>query len=85
MSSEGRPIPEIIAEAAPWTAYFHANDPNMKGPGFGETDFRPILAALRNIDYQGFVSVEVFNFEEGPEEIATRSIDYLRRCLPAGN
>jgi sugar phosphate isomerase/epimerase len=83
MSSEGRPIPEIIAESAPWIGYFHANDPNMKGPGFGQTDFRPILDALQRANYDGFVSVEVFNFDEGPEAIATRSIEYLRRCLPS--
>ncbi len=84
MSSEGRPIPEIIASAAPHFAYFHANDPNLKGPGFGTMDFRPILAALTRTGYTGYVSVEVFNFDEGPEAIATRSIDYLRRCLPSG-
>ena len=82
MASEGRPIPEIIASAVPHFAYFHANDPNLKGPGFGEMDFHPIMEALRKANYAGYVSVEVFNFDEDPEEIARRSIDYLRRCLP---
>jgi sugar phosphate isomerase/epimerase len=81
MASEGRPIPEIIAETGPHFAYFHANDPNLKGPGFGAMDFRPILEALRKVDYRDYVSVEVFNFDDGPEAIAERSIAYLRRCL----
>ena len=81
MASEGRPIPGIIREAAPHFAYFHANDPNLKGPGFGPTDFRPIFEALRAAKYGGYVSVEVFNFDEGPERIALGSIDYLRRCM----
>jgi sugar phosphate isomerase/epimerase len=81
MSSEGKPIPQIIRESWPHFAYFHANDPNLKGPGFGAVDFHPIAAALKEVGYDGFVSVEVFNFEDGPEVIATKSIDYLRRVF----
>jgi hypothetical protein len=62
-------------------AYFHANDRNLKGPGFGDVDFKPIAAALKEVDYDGWVSVEVFNFEEGPEAIATRSREYLRKVF----
>ena len=81
MSSEAKPIPQIIAESASHVAYFHANDRNLKGPGFGDTDFKPIAAALKKIGYEGFVSVEVFNFDEGPEVIATRSIETLRAAF----
>lgn len=81
MCSEDKPIPQIIRESWPHFAYFHANDRNLKGPGFGDVDFRPIAAALHEVGYQGVVSVEVFKFEEGPEAIATRSIDYLRRVF----
>ena len=81
MSSESTPIPQIIRESWPHFAYFHANDRNLKGPGFGEVDFRPIAAALREVGYDGVMSVEVFKFEEGAEAIATRSIAYLRRVF----
>jgi sugar phosphate isomerase/epimerase len=81
MSSEGKPIPEIIRESWPHFAYFHANDSNLKGPGFGAVDFVPIAAALKEVGYQGYVSVEVFRFEEGPEVIATRSLEYLKRTF----
>jgi sugar phosphate isomerase/epimerase len=78
MSSESKPIPQIIHESWPNFAHFHANDPNLKGPGFGEVDFRPIADALKETGYDGFVSVEVFNFEDGAETIASRSLEYLR-------
>ena len=78
MCSETKPIPQIIRESWPHFAYFHANDRNLKGPGFGDVDFKPIAAALRDVGYDGVVSVEVFKFEEGPEAIATRSIEYLK-------
>jgi sugar phosphate isomerase/epimerase len=81
MSSESKPIPQIIRESWPHFAYFHANDRNLKGPGFGDVDFQPIAAALKEVGYDGFVSVEVFNFDEGPEVIATRSIEYLRKTF----
>jgi sugar phosphate isomerase/epimerase len=81
MSTEGRPIPAIIEENAGRFAYFHANDPNLKGPGFGDMDFVPIAAALKATGYDGVVSVEVFKFEEGPETIAERSIHYLKKVF----
>ena len=81
MCSESKPIPQIIAESAGNFAYFHANDANLKGPGFGDVDFTPIAAALRAANYDGMVSVEVFKFEEGPEVIATKSIEYLRQSF----
>ena len=81
MCSEARPIPEIIRESWPNFAYLHANDKNLKGPGFGDVDFKPIAAALKSVGYQGFVSVEVFNFDEGPEVIATKSLEYLRKTF----
>ncbi|HEY2952034.1 MAG TPA: sugar phosphate isomerase/epimerase family protein [Verrucomicrobiae bacterium] len=81
MSSESKPIPQIIRESWPHFAYFHANDTNLKGPGFGDVDFKPIAAALKDVGYDGVVSVEVFKFEEGPEAIATRSIEYLKKVF----
>jgi sugar phosphate isomerase/epimerase len=81
MSSEEKPVPQIIRESAGRFAYFHANDSNLKGPGFGEVDFVPIAAALRDASYDGTVSVEVFKFEEGPEVISTRSLEYLRQTF----
>jgi sugar phosphate isomerase/epimerase len=57
------------------------NDKNLKGPGFGEVDFKPIAAALKEVGYDGFVSVEVFNFDDGAEAIATQSIGYLKKSF----
>ena len=81
MCAEPKPIPQIIRDSWPHFAYFHANDENRKGPGSGNVDFNPIAAALREVGYDGYVSVEVFNFDEGPERIATKSLDYLKRAF----
>ena len=81
MSSESKPIPRIIRESRSIVKHFHANDANKRGPGFGNTDFRPIAAALKEIDYRGWVSVEVFDFSPDPVTIARKSIQYLRSAF----
>jgi len=78
MCSEDRPPAEIIREFAPLVEHFHANDANRRGPGFGETDFRPIMAALREVGYNRYVSVEVFDYSPDPETIARESLRHLR-------
>jgi sugar phosphate isomerase/epimerase len=80
MCSEEKLIPQIIRESWPHFAYFHANDRNLKGPGFGDVDFVPIFQALREVGYDGYASVEVFTFEEGAETIATKSLEYLKQA-----
>jgi sugar phosphate isomerase/epimerase len=79
MSSETRPVPDLIREYIPRAGHFHANDPNMKGPGFGDVDFVPIFKALQDSGYDRWVSVEVFDYTPDPETIATKSIDYMQR------
>lgn len=80
MFTEAEPIPDIIAGHADLLEHFHTNDPNKLGPGFGELDFVPILAALDRVGYDGWLSVEVFDYSPGPETLAQRSIEYLREC-----
>lgn len=81
MSTEAEPIPEIIRANREIVRHFHANDANRRGPGFGDTDFVPIAAALKEIDYRGWISVEVFDFSPDPVTIATNSMAYLQRCF----
>lgn len=81
MSSEPEPIADIVRANASLMQHFHANDANKLGPGFGEIDFVPIFAALREVDYQGWVSVEVFDYSPGIERLAKDSIAYMKSCV----
>jgi sugar phosphate isomerase/epimerase len=78
MASEPTPIPEIVRASARHLEHFHANDVNLKGPGFGDVDFVPIFKALEEVGYQGWVSVEVFDYSPGAERLAQESIDNMR-------
>jgi sugar phosphate isomerase/epimerase len=46
----------------------------------GELDFLPIFRTLAEIDYRGWVSVEVFDYAPGIETLARESIAYMLDC-----
>ncbi|MDX9973981.1 MAG: sugar phosphate isomerase/epimerase family protein [FCB group bacterium] len=81
MEMEEKDRGTLIRECAQYLKHYHANDPNLNGPGWGDVDFAPIFEALKDIDYDRYVSVEVFKFEPGPEAIATKSLEYMQRFV----
>lgn len=80
MSTDEASVPELVHRHIADMRHFHANDPNKRGPGFGETDFVPIFRALREVKYAGWVSVEVFDYTPDPMTIARESIRYMKEC-----
>jgi sugar phosphate isomerase/epimerase len=80
MSTEAVPTPELVRRYHERMVHFHANDPNKRGPGFGDTDFVPIFRSLAESGYQGWVSMEVFDYTPDPETIARESLRYMREC-----
>jgi sugar phosphate isomerase/epimerase len=83
MATEAEPIPTLLRRHRREMVHLHDNDPNKQGPGMGQLDFVPILRTLGELDYRGWVSVEVFDYGPGVERLARESIEYLQRTLDA--
>ena len=80
-AAEDEPLDALIRKYARSIHHVHVNDANGRGPGFGDVEFAPILEALEDAQYEGYVSVEVFDFKPDPQTIARESLSYLRKCL----
>jgi D-psicose/D-tagatose/L-ribulose 3-epimerase len=57
--------------------HVHVNEMDGKHCGKGNYDFKPVLGVLRRLNYQGWVSLEAFDFSFGGETIANESLRYL--------
>jgi sugar phosphate isomerase/epimerase len=73
MNIEEADMAQPIREAGSWLGHVHTADNNRLEPGAGCLDHRPTFAALREIGYGGYVSVECFSpggaILSGPAEI----------------
>jgi sugar phosphate isomerase/epimerase len=58
--------------------HVHVNEADGRRPGTGRFDYGRLLAALREVGYPGWLSLEVFDFAEGGPAIARASIAHLR-------
>lgn len=79
MSGTGRPIRDQILLGSKYLSHVHANDDNRGGPGFGSVDYKEVAEALKEVKYQGYVSVEVLREEEDPGRVARISLENLKR------
>ncbi len=83
MSSESQSIPQLLFEHQDWMVHFHANDPNRQGPGMGELNIQPVFDALQKIQYSGWVSVEVFDYDPGIETLVRESMQNMQLAYSA--
>jgi len=48
-------------------------------PGRGTIEFRPIFKALNETGYDGWITVELYTYEENPVEAAREAFEYVNR------
>ena len=62
-------------------AHIQLNDRNRRGPGEGEDKFAPVLQALAETGYAGWVATEPFIYEPDGPTCAARMIGYISGLL----
>lgn len=62
-------------------AHVQLNDRNKKGPGQGDDKFEPVLRALKDTGYSGWVAMEPFIYEPDGANCAARMIGYVQGVL----
>lgn len=70
--------PRAIRKYGKYLAHVHVRDDNESWPGSGGIDWSPIAEALKEIDYQGYISTEIFSLEPDPETTARENINFLK-------
>lgn len=80
MNIEDASIEGNLLAAGSLVAYVHFADSNRLAPGQGHLDFDAILAALRQIDYGGYITAEILPSPD-PDTAAAQAIAYLHRLV----
>ena len=78
---EARPHADLLKEYTPYIRHVHVNEIDGREPGTGNYDFRTLLAALNELDYRGWVSLEAFDFTKDPVETASGALKHLTDAL----
>jgi sugar phosphate isomerase/epimerase len=80
MNIEEANIGDSIRAAGKWIGYVHLADSNRVLPGLGHTDFRSGFAALQDIGYGGWMSLEC-GVPGDRAEALTRSLQFMKAQL----
>jgi sugar phosphate isomerase/epimerase len=87
MSSMPTGIIETIQRFGRRAKHFHVNEPSGKGvgmpagPGESNLDLRPILKALAQSGYDGWVSVEPFDYTPDPDTVAKVELATMKSAI----
>lgn len=78
MNIEEANLPDAIRGAGPWIGHVHFADSNRRAAGMGHTDFAPIIAALREVGYTGYLSAEILPLPDS-RTAARQTIESFRQ------
>jgi sugar phosphate isomerase/epimerase len=84
MNIEETDIAGALRDARGLVGHVHFVDSNRRPAGFGHIDFAPIVSALKEINYEGFLSAEAFAFPDS-DAAARQTIQTFRALLPNRN
>ena len=82
MNIEETDMAESLRQAGSAVGHIHFADTNRRAVGFGHLQVGPLIAALREIGYEGFLSAEVFAWPDS-KTAAEQTIAAYRRWVEA--
>lgn len=81
MNIEESDMVAALREAGEFLGHVHFADSNRRAIGFGHTDVGPIVGALRDLDYKGYLSAEILPFPDSMTA-ARQTLSAFRRHVP---
>jgi sugar phosphate isomerase/epimerase len=80
MNIEEANLPAAIRAAGAHIGHVHFADSNRRAAGMGHTDFGPVVAALREVGYSGYLSAEVLPLPDS-DAAAAQTIESFRKYV----
>ena len=74
---EAEPHAALVDRHFPLIRHVHVQELDGRHCGWGDYDYKPVLDMLRRRKYQGWVSLEAFDFTPGAEKLANESLRHL--------
>ena len=69
---------EAVMDAHPLLWHMHFRDSNSLTPGYGKTDFKTVLRAIKKIGYDGYCTIESAPMVPDADTAARDGIEYLK-------
>jgi sugar phosphate isomerase/epimerase len=69
---------EAVADAHPLLWHMHFRDSNSLTPGYGKTDFKAVIRAIKKIGYDGYCTIECAPMIPDADTAARDGIEYLK-------
>ncbi len=80
MNIEESNVAAALAQGGARIGHIHFVDSNRRAAGFGHTDFVPIVEALQQINYDGYLSAEAFALPNS-DAAAKQTIEMFRQLI----
>jgi sugar phosphate isomerase/epimerase len=80
-------LPRSIARLAPQIRHYHIEDISAARvhhhlvPGTGDIDFPEVISAIRKTGYDGWITVELYPFQDDPDDAARKAIAFLEPII----
>jgi D-psicose/D-tagatose/L-ribulose 3-epimerase len=79
--AETLPVDTLLRRHIKSIRHVHFNEMDGRYPGAGDYTFSTVLRALQQLNYKGWLSVEVFDFKPDGVTVARRAFEHLDRQL----